>query len=170
MSNNLVFTALGTNRPGLVSQFARLASECHCNIVDSRMAIYADQLTLSMMLTGEFSAIARLEAELPALAASLELLTVMKPCTPHDVTDYVAQMKVNFAGKDKVGTMKIITEELALRGIDLASVRTQSLADNNQKMELLLSIPPKVDVDKIKAAIDDLAQQLELDSEIELMQ
>lgn len=74
----LVITALGRDRAGIVNAITRHAGECDCNIEDSRLAIFGEEFTFIMMLSGSWNAIAMLEATLPVLAAELDLLTVMK--------------------------------------------------------------------------------------------
>ena len=46
MSEYLVLTAMGPDRTGSVSDLTKLASECGCNIIDSRMAIFGLEFTL----------------------------------------------------------------------------------------------------------------------------
>ncbi|WP_117086025.1 ACT domain-containing protein, partial [Klebsiella pneumoniae] len=75
---HLVITALGRDRAGIVNAITRHAGECDCNIEDSRLAIFGEEFTFIMMLSGSWNAIAMLEATLPVLAAELDLLTVMK--------------------------------------------------------------------------------------------
>ncbi|SYL11103.1 glycine cleavage system transcriptional repressor [Klebsiella pneumoniae] len=61
-----------------MNAITRHAGECDCNIEDSRLAIFGEEFTFIMMLSGSWNAIAMLEATLPVLAAELDLLTVMK--------------------------------------------------------------------------------------------
>ena len=37
---HLVLTAIGQDKTGLVSELTGLVSECRCNVVDSKMAIF----------------------------------------------------------------------------------------------------------------------------------
>ncbi|SQI37730.1 Gcv operon repressor [Providencia alcalifaciens] len=61
----LVITALGTDRPGIVNTITRLVSECDCNIEDSRLAMFGEEFTFIMMLSGSWNAITLLEAIYP---------------------------------------------------------------------------------------------------------
>lgn len=99
MSNHLVITALGSDRPGIVSRFARLASECDCDIVDSRMALFGNEFTLIMMMSGSWASITKMETSLPALSVELELMTVTKRTSKHTPLNYVSRLEVTFNGK-----------------------------------------------------------------------
>ena len=39
----LVLTAIGRDKTGLVSELTGLVSECRCNVVDSKMAIFGKE-------------------------------------------------------------------------------------------------------------------------------
>ncbi|MCG9714667.1 glycine cleavage system transcriptional repressor [Shewanella insulae] len=174
MSNHLVVTALGSDRPGIVSKFARLASECDCDIVDSRMALFGGEFTLIMMISGAWASITKMEASLPALSVELGLLTVMKRCSQHTPPNYVSRLEVTFNGTDQRGTMKRITQFLADRSLDLAAVRShaEETPDGEpvQNVFLTINVPEKVDIEKLEQTIAALAEEMNLSCHIERMQ
>lgn len=71
MSEYLVLTAMGPDRTGSVSELTKLASQCGCNIVDSRMAVFGLEFTLIMLLKGNDKAIYQLESKLPCVLKNL---------------------------------------------------------------------------------------------------
>ncbi|NRD74192.1 glycine cleavage system transcriptional repressor [Shewanella sp. VB17] len=174
MSNHLVITAMGVNRPGIVSKFARLASECDCDVVDSRMALFGSEFTLIMMLSGSWASITKMESTLPSLSVELELMTVMKRTSKHTAQHYVSRLEVTFNGKDKRGTMKKITQFLAERSLDLAAMRSHAEEDKNgdptQAVFLTINVPEKIELDKLELSIHELAQDMSLNCTIERMQ
>lgn len=174
MSNHLVVTAMGADRPGIVSKFARLASECDCDIVDSRMALFGNEFTLIMMLSGAWPSITKIESMLPSLSVELELLTVMKRTSKHTPQNYISSLDVNFSGRDQRGTMKKITQFLADRSLDLAAVKSHAEEDATgkptQNISLTINVPEKVDVDKLEIGLNELAEELTLECTIERMQ
>ncbi|NMH67057.1 glycine cleavage system protein R [Shewanella salipaludis] len=174
MTNYMVVTAMGVDRPGLVSKLARLASDCDCDIVDSRMALFGNEFTLIMMLSGSWAAITKIESTLPSLSVELELMTVMKRTSKHTPQNYISRIEVDFNGKDQRGTMKRITQFLADRSLDLAAVRSYSeevSADTQiQHVYLSINIPEKVELEKLEQSIHQLAQDMSLDCSIKRMQ
>lgn len=174
MSNHLVVTAMGADRPGIVSKFARLASECDCDIVDSRMALFGNEFTLIMMLSGSWSSITRMESTLPSLSVELELMTVMKRTSKHTTQNYISRLEVNFNGNDQRGTMKKITQFLADRSLDLAAVKSHADEDEagkpSQNISFTINVPEKVDLEKLEVGIHDLAKEMSLECTLEHMQ
>ena len=62
MSQYLVLNAMGADRTRSVSELTKLACECGCNIIDSRMAIFGLEFTLIMLLNGSAKAINQIES------------------------------------------------------------------------------------------------------------
>ncbi|WOT07003.1 glycine cleavage system protein R [Shewanella youngdeokensis] len=174
MSNHLVVTAMGVDRSGIVSKFARLASECDCDIVDSRMALFGNEFTLIMMLSGSWSSITKIESTLPNLSVELELMTVMKRTSKHTAKNYISRLEVNFSGHDQRGTMKKVTQFLADRSLDLAAVKSHAEEDDagspTQNISLTVNVPEKVDLAKLELSIHQLAKEMGLECTLEHMQ
>ncbi|ABK47888.1 MULTISPECIES: glycine cleavage system protein R [Shewanella] len=174
MTNFLVVTAMGVDRPGLVSKLARLASDCDCDIVDSRMALFGNEFTLIMMLSGSWASITKIESLLPSLSVELELMTVMKRTSKHTPQNYLSRLEVRFTGKDQRGTMKLITQFLADRSLDLAAVRSFSEELDNgeqtQTISLTINIPEKVELEKLEKSIYQLSEEMALDCTIRRME
>lgn len=78
LEHYLVITALGADRPGIVNTITRHVSSCGCNIEDSRLAMFGEEFTFIMLLSGSWNAITQLESTLPQKGAELDLLIVMK--------------------------------------------------------------------------------------------
>lgn len=177
MTNFLVVTAMGADRPGIISKLARIASDCDCDIADSRMALFGNEFTLIMMLSGTWAAITKFETHFPVLSVGLELMTVMKRTSKHTAQHYVSRLEVTFSGKDQRGTMKKLTQFLDERSLDLAALRSHAevtdedaSVEQTQKVVLTINIPKKVGLDKLEASFHDLAKQLNLACSIRTMQ
>jgi glycine cleavage system transcriptional repressor len=70
---NLVISALGLDRPGLVNELSRSVLEAGCSIADSRMTVLGGDFAIMMLVTGNWNAVAKLEDQLPALAERMEM-------------------------------------------------------------------------------------------------
>ncbi|MCL1126956.1 glycine cleavage system protein R [Shewanella surugensis] len=173
MSNHLVVTSMGSDRSGIVSKFARLASDCDCDIVDSRMALFGNEFTLIMMLSGSWSAISKMETLLPELSVTLEMMTVMKRTSKHTAPHYPSRLEVTFNGVDQRGTMQKITQFLADQSLDLAAVRSYSEEQAGSPIQhvfLSINVPETATVDTLEVNINQLAHELSLQCTIQRMQ
>ena len=71
MSNYLVISALGDDRPGLIDGLSGRILESGCNVEDSRMTVLGGQFAVLMLVSGNWNDIGKLEAQLPALQEDL---------------------------------------------------------------------------------------------------
>ncbi|WP_298439499.1 ACT domain-containing protein [uncultured Ferrimonas sp.] len=174
MSHFLAITAMGTDRPGIVYELAKLTSGCDCDIIDSRVAIFGNEFTLIMLVGGEYGAIARLETELPVQAAALDLMTICKRTSRHSAKKYIARIAVRFDGEDKRGTMRAITEFLADRELSLSGFSSHADKDEGttgvQQVEVRIAVTAHVDLNAIERDLTKLANKIGLRCTISRME
>ena len=94
----LVISAMGTDRTGIVEALARAASECRCNIADSRMAVMGREFTIIWMVSGTWDAIAKLEAQMqavPAMPYTVHVISLDNPGIVSDIANFFASQDIN---------------------------------------------------------------------------
>ncbi len=165
MPQQLVVTAIGPDRTGIVSKLARLVTECNCNIIDSRMAIFGSEFTFIMLLSGDLSAISRIEHLLPALGLELDLTTMSKRTIGRPQKQVVAHYVLDYAGPDKVGTLGAITGLLASHNIYIGALQSKTTATASGVMmhtQITVELPEGSNTQQIANDLSSLMQQLGL--------
>lgn len=167
MPQQLVVTAIGTDRTGIVSKLARLVTDCNCNITDSRMAIFGSEFTFIMLLSGDLASISKLEHLIPTLGLELDLTTMTKRTAACQRPVVAAHYVLEYNGPDKVGTLGAITGLLASRGVYIGSLqsKTQNGSDEtpgNMHTIMTLELPEGENPLHIEADIMVLLQQMNL--------
>jgi glycine cleavage system transcriptional repressor len=163
MSKYLVLTAMGSDRTGCVSELTKLASECECNILDSRMAIFGSEFTFIMLLTGDTRAINRIEARIPKLAHSLDLITMMKRTSGHRTFDLVKHYQAEYSGIDQPGILKAMTAFFATRKIDISSLKSEiDPKTNHMSANILFALTEKISIDELERDFLELCQQTDV--------
>ncbi|MBZ9613585.1 glycine cleavage system protein R [Rheinheimera maricola] len=167
MPQQLVVTAIGTDRTGIVSKLARLVTDCNCNITDSRMAIFGGEFTFIMLLSGDPAAISRIEHLLPGLGLELDLTTMTKRTRAHQPKPVAAHYVLEYTGQDRVGTLGAITGLLASHQIYIGSLQSQTRAETDGKQSemhtlMTLELPAGEQPEKINAAIMALLAEMNL--------
>ena len=163
MSEYLVLTAMGPDRTGSVSELTKLASECGCNIIDSRMAIFGLEFTLIMLLNGTNKSIYQLESKLPAVAHALELVTMMKRTSGYHERDFVHHYQVSYAGIDQPGILKAVTAFFATRNIDVSSLKSEiNQANNHMSAAMLIALRENTSIDQLENDFVELCEQFDV--------
>lgn len=161
----LVITAIGQNKTGLVSELTGLVYQCDCNVVDSKMAIFANEFSIIMLLEGGHTDLLRLESQLPGLAMELNLLTMIKRTHKRHIEEETHGFVINIEGPDKAGTIKEFTSHLAQQGIDIASLKS-NLAEKNNKMfqsaQIEIALPGSMSVEEFEPALLKLCDKYEM--------
>jgi glycine cleavage system transcriptional repressor len=160
MAQQLVVTAIGTDRTGIVSQLARLVSDCNCNIVDSRMAIFGNEFTFIMLLSGDAAAISKIEYLLPSSGLALDLLTMTKRTSAHKPQPLSKPYQLSYTGPDKVGTLGTISSLLADHQVYIGSLRSETLNNDGvptTNTVMTVQLPAQVEPQQLQQLI---AQQL----------
>ena len=138
MTQHLVITAVGTDRPGVCNQVVHLVTQSGCNIVDSRIALFGNEFTLIMLLTGNNAAVTRVETTLPLLGQEHDLITIMKRTSTHAHLDNTYTLEVFVESDDKPGLTEKFTNFFAEKNIGLSSLSAQTIdkdkidSDNDQ--------------------------------------
>ena len=69
MKQNLILTAVGPDRIGLVERISEFTVQHDCNIEDSKMAVFCGEFALILLLSGEEAKLSRLAGAADQLAS-----------------------------------------------------------------------------------------------------
>ena len=161
MSQYLVINAMGADRTGSVSEIIKLTSECECNIIDSRMAIFGLEFTLIMLLKGSSNSINQVESRLPLISQKLELITMMKRTSGYKLQDYTHHYEVEYAGIDQPGVLKAVTAFFATRNIDISSLKSDINPQTNEmRATIHIALTKDTSIDVIESNFIELCEQI----------
>ncbi|MDG1752843.1 MAG: ACT domain-containing protein [Thalassotalea sp.] len=167
MSQYLVLTVMGADRTGSVSSLTKLASECGCNIVDSRMAIFGLEFTMIMLLNGTSKAISQIESKLPAVALKRELITMMKRTSDYKHQEFTEHYQAEYAGIDQPGLLKAMTAFFAARNIDISSLKSEINPQNNQmNAAIQIALTKETTIEQLEKDYFDLCDQIDVQGTI----
>ncbi|WP_206486376.1 ACT domain-containing protein [Thalassotalea sp. G2M2-11] len=167
MSQYLVVTVMGADRTGSVSSLTKLASECGCNIVDSRMAIFGLEFTMIMLLKGSAKAINQIESKIPAVALKRELITMMKRTSGYTLQNVTDHYLVEYAGVDQPGILKAITAFFATRNIDISSLKSEIDPENDQTRAVIrIGLTAETPIEELEKDYFELCEQIDVQGTI----
>lgn len=169
MKHQLIVTFLGANRTGILSQIANLANEHKCNILDSRQAIYGEDLSLTMILEGTIGCITKMECELPNLCLSLDLLSMMKRTKHHSKQHLERLANMNFYGTSAVNRIADILAFCASKGVRITAFRQTNHETENVKCKMIASLPQETSFDELSTDYFELLTSFELEGQFEEM-
>jgi glycine cleavage system transcriptional repressor len=172
MSNHLVITAIGDDRPGIVNDLTGHILESGCNISDSRMTILGGEFALILMLSGNWSAIAKIENTLPKLADKLGLTLSLKRTEPRLSRGNLLSYHVDALAIDQPGLVHQVADFFTSRNINIESLNTDSYnaAHTGTPMfsiSLTVNIPADQSIAQIREQYLDFCDSLNMDGIME---
>jgi glycine cleavage system transcriptional repressor len=123
--NFLVVTAVGPDRPGIVSDLSRLIHGAGANLEDSRMAALGGEFAVLLLAAGSEAALSRLSATLLESQAALRLHVVLKPTSAPSGARRVLPYSLRVSGFDRPGIVQAVTETLARQNVNVRSLESR---------------------------------------------
>jgi glycine cleavage system transcriptional repressor len=120
----LVLTAVGADRPGLVSEIAATIHAAGANLEDSRMAILGGEFALLLLVSGSELAATTIELAAPVLGEKLGLRVLSKRTARGQRKNFLPY-RISVTGFDRPGIVLRISEILARRGVNVASLESR---------------------------------------------
>ena len=167
MRCTLVLTVIGPDRPGLVEALSKTIADHDANWLESRMA----------RLAGKFAGVLRIDApkdQGQSLADALNKLrdaglniTIESsdgPISPSKTQPLI----LNLIGHDRPGIVRDVSRALAQRSVNVVEFHTQVVSaamtgDPLFKATAQLLAPTETNLDELRDALDQLANDLALD-------
>lgn len=120
----LVLTAIGPDRPGLVSEISAAIHAAGANLEDSRMAILGGEFALLVLVSGPEAAATAVERAAGPLGDKLGLRLLSKR-TARGQTKHYLPYRISVTGFDRPGIVSRVSEVLARRGVNVASLESR---------------------------------------------
>lgn len=160
----LVLTAVGPDRPGLVSEIAAAIHGAGANLEDSRMAILGGEFALLLLVSGTASAALAVEQAAPPLGEKLGLRVLLKRTGRSQARDFLPY-RISVSGVDRPGIVLLVSEILAKRGVNVASLqsRLEYVPESGTPLFVLeadLQVPSQL-------ALSDLQRELAAECDVE---
>ncbi|MEM0911083.1 MAG: ACT domain-containing protein [Pseudomonadota bacterium] len=160
----LIINILGKDSIDTIGSIATCINDNGCNILDSRHAIYGQDFSLTMIVSGKSHLIARLEVAMSTLCMSQDLLCLMKRTEGHVKQNLEQLITVKFKGVDSKGILQRITQAISSYNVNISALRqktTQGEVENCIECKMILSAPTDLNLvefdNTLKHTLNDIA-------------
>ncbi|MEW6354419.1 MAG: ACT domain-containing protein [Pseudomonadota bacterium] len=172
MKVHFALCALGKDRPGILSDLSKVILDSGGVVLDSRMTVLGGEFSAILMISGNWSAIAKLEDALPDLQAKLGLAIIAKRTEPRaaltDLLPYVAEI----ATVEQPGIVYRVAEFFSSRNIPVADLYTSCYTMPYSStplfsLSLTVNIPTAIHISSLREQFMDFCDELNLDGVLE---
>lgn len=171
MTQSLVMTAIGQDRPGLVKSLTEVLLTANLNIEDSRMSILGGEFAIILLVSGPEVALNKIIDNQPMLEQQLELSLLIKPTSGRtDIVDASQTYQIKVEGMDNPGIVHKLTAYLSQQGANITSLHTRTghaphTGSPVYTVEMQITIPAGVNVDQIEEGFSKTCNELNMDVE-----
>lgn len=169
MSKSIVITLIGDDRPGIVESVSRIIVDHGGEWVESRMA----------NLSGKFTGLLRAnlpddgcEAFVDDLKAKTTGLQILVEQVDEDQVLEGKSYRIDLIGQDRPGIVHTIAAALSENGATVDDMETEVMEASMSGEELfkatfLIRVPADADADQLRQVLEQLANELIVDIELE---
>jgi len=172
MSNRLVITALGTDKPGIVNDLTQAVMEAGCNIEDSRMAALGGEFAIIVMVSGSWNTLAKLESMIPGLERRLDMGIVSRRTEERPPGANLLPYAADVVALDHPGIVYHLANFFSARSINIDELETFSYRAAHTgtpmfSVHIEVGIPSEMHIAELREQFLDFCDQLNLDAVIE---
>jgi glycine cleavage system transcriptional repressor len=168
----LIATALGPDKPGIVGKLTGHLHSAGGNILDSRMVNLRGQFALMILLEAPEDAISTLANGLPQVAEKLGLkLSITEQPPPASAVQGLPYRLKTYA-MDQPGIVARLTQLLSEHGVNIEELTARQESAPHAGMplfltEMQLTVPPAVSVRNLRTDLETLCNSLNCDVDLE---
>ncbi|MEA2093122.1 MAG: glycine cleavage system protein R [Pseudomonadota bacterium] len=170
--NQLVLSALGGDKPGLIDELSRCILNSGCNIVDSRMTVLGGDFAILLLVDGNWNNIAKLENQITQIEERLDLTITARRTTPKGIGKDLLPYGVDVVALDHPGIVHNLAGFFSKRQINIQEMTTSSYSAAHTgtpmfSVHLMIDIPATLQISVLREEFMDFCDQLNLDAVIE---
>ena len=171
MTEQLVITALGEDRPGIVDELSNALTAHDLNIEDSRMSLLGGEFAILMLVSGSSNSINTFMDETFTLEASLRMKLLVKATRKKAETQTLAPYAVEVVSMDHPGIVRDIASFFSSRKINIIDLDTSRYAAAHTgapmfALHMTVEIAAEQSIGKLREEFVNMCDQLNLDAKM----
>jgi len=172
MNKNLVITALGNDKPGIVNELSKAILEHGGNITESRMMVLSGEFAIMLLVTGNQDNIATINAKLNVIGKNLGLTLIAKETQPQDINNKSLPYQVTVVSIDQPGIVYDISDFITSRNLNIEEIETKTYPAAHTgttmfSLNMTISIPADSSISSLREELITFCDDLNLDATFE---
>ncbi len=170
--NQLVLSALGKDRPGIVDELTKAIFLLDCSISDSRMTVLGGEFAILLLVEGPWNQLARLESQIPELEKSLGLTIIARQTTGGSKGEDAMPYLVEVVSLDNPGIVHNLASFFSGRNINIMDLTTSTYAAPHTgtamfAVQMNIGIPVGTAISELRDEFLEFCDSINLDAVLE---
>jgi glycine cleavage system transcriptional repressor len=172
--SHLILTAVGPDRIGLVEKFSEFIVAYHCNIEDSKMAVFCGEFAVIILISGESGNLVKLANAYRELEVQTGLNISIKTPSSRKPAESFLPYKLTASSMDHPGIVYRVSTVLSRLGINIESMETKTYAAPVSgtpifRLEALISVPTRTSINSLRERFAEIQREENIDIELSLV-
>ena len=172
MIKNLVISALGNDKPGIVNELSKAILDQGGNISESRMTVLGGEFAMMLLVTGNQECIDNIISKLEATGEKLNLTLIAKETQAQETEQKRLPYQVSVVSMDHPGIVHNISDFLSSRNLNIEEIETKTYPAAHTgtpmfSLEMTISIPVDSSVRSLRHEFIVFCDDLNLDASLE---
>ncbi len=173
MNKQLVITALGKDRPGIVGALSEALSVRKLNIEDSRMSVLGGEFAILMLVSGGDAAIDEFINGIEALEGKLDMKLLVKLTEAQEDSRVLIPCSVEVVSIDHLGIVQDITGFFSRREINIVKMDTSCYPAAHTgatmfALQMTIGVPAEQSIAGLREDFAGLCDEMNLDASLNL--
>ena len=172
MNKNLVITALGQDKPGIVNELSKAILDNGGNITDSHMMVLSGEFAIMLLVTGSIKGITNINSKLDEISKSLGLTLIAKETEQQKSNKERLPYHVSVVSMDHPGIVHNISDFLSSHNLNIEEIETKTYPAAHTgtamfSLDMIISIPADSSVRALRDEFLLFCDDLNLDASLE---
>jgi glycine cleavage system transcriptional repressor len=169
VDNQLLVCAVAQAGFPLLTQFTKRVFDTGCNLVDTRLAVLGQEVTLVAQIAGTWDQIAKLETALSRLEREEQVGMLVRRTTERTLTGTHLPYAVEVVSADRPGLLHQVNDFFVRRGVLIDTItsskyRAQQTGADMFTAQFGLAVPASMPVAHLREEFLDFCDHLNLDA------
>jgi glycine cleavage system transcriptional repressor len=170
--SQLIISALGPDRPGIVGELTGHLHSEGGNILDSRMVNLRGEFAIMILLECAQDAATKLATELPQIGAKMKLKMTVTPQETATTVRSGIPYRLKTYSMDQPGIVARLTGVLRSLGVNIEELtaRQDSAPFAGSPLfvtEMMITVPPNVALSKVRAELESAGNEMNCDVDLD---
>ena len=170
--NELVISALGKDRPGIVNDLSHTIYQLGCSISDSRMTLLGGEFAMLLLVEGPWNQLAKLEGQIKDLEKKLGMSIVARQTQHLPNQEDKLPYSVEVVSLDNPGIVHKLSNFFSQRHINIEELNTSTYSAPHTgtqmfSVELSISVPAQTQITELRDEFMDFCDSMNLDAVLE---
>lgn len=169
MSEQLVITALGDDRPGIVDELSNALVKHNLNIEDSRMSVLGGEFAVLLLVSGSQQSIDDFVADTASLEQSLNMKIQVKTTRSDTSATALVPYTVEVVAIDHPGIVHKLASFFSSQQINIVDLHTERYAAAHTAtpmfaVNMTIGVPADIAIKTLREEFIDMCDELNLDA------